>query len=180
MFLSLRPYNMAQMGSHFADMTIHDLDEARWMLGCRGGGGGGPGVVAKAAREPSRVFATMDEGRMRAAVTLRCADGCMVHIVNDRRCAAGYDQRVEVLGAGGVARHDALPKDPAEFFTERYAGAYEAALRCFLEEVVVGGGEPRVGPLDALHAANLARACDDSLRLGREVEVPALPGLLAN
>jgi predicted dehydrogenase len=30
---SMNVHGMVQMGSHFYDMTIHDFDEARWLLG---------------------------------------------------------------------------------------------------------------------------------------------------
>ena len=182
---------ITSMGSHFADMTIHDLDEARWMLGASmstttttsGGsaitattaGDGGGGFYYSGRREPNRVYATMNDEKTRATVVLKTPEGQHCVIVNDRTCALGYDQRVEVAGGGGITRLDKLPKDPDCFFSERYAGAYLAAMRSFLVNVVVKGGQPEVDVMDALHAANLARACDESLATGREVEVPPLP-----
>ena len=119
----------------------------------------------------------MNDERTRATVVLKTPEGQHCVIVNDRTCVLGYDQRVEVTGGGGVARLDQLPTDPDVFFEERYDSAYKGAMRSFLVDVVVGGKAPVVGVLDALHASNLARACDESLAAGCEVEVPPLPPL---
>ncbi|MFO0404099.1 MAG: inositol 2-dehydrogenase, partial [Alphaproteobacteria bacterium] len=82
-------------GGLFRDMTIHDFDMARWMLG----------------EEPNEVFAyganLVDQaigaaGDIDSAmVLLRTPSGRMAHINNSRRASYGYDQRVEVFGSAG-------------------------------------------------------------------------------
>ena len=82
-------------GGQFRDMTIHDFDMARWMLG----------------EEPTEVFAwggaLVDRAVAEAGdidscmVLLRTASGRMAHINNSRRATYGYDQRVEVHGSLG-------------------------------------------------------------------------------
>src|SRR5690606_12538914 len=77
-------------GGLFRDMTIHDLDMARWLLG----------------EEPVSVFAsasTLVDPAIGAAgdvdtavVVLRTASGALCQVTNSRRCAYGYDQRIEV------------------------------------------------------------------------------------
>src|SRR5947207_14898016 len=71
------------------------------------------------------------------------ADGELCQITNSRRCAFGYDQRVEAFGAGGmlsagnqtatsVRRAGASGTETAppylNFFLDRYATAHRAEL----------------------------------------------------
>lgn len=149
---------MQQMGSHFMDMTIHDYDEARWLL----------------EEEPVSVYATVTSDKMRAFVLLRTESERMCQIVNSRHCAFGYDQRVEVFGDNGRAAEDGLPEDSSAFFVERYKEAYKRALHVFLSDVVLGKKPPPIGPRDALMASLLAQSSERSSQEGREVHIPPL------
>src|SRR3954466_10729664 len=84
-------------GGIFLDMTIHDFDMARFVVGSE--------VVEVYARGTVRVdegFA--DAGDVdTAVVVLEHANGCLTTIDNSRQAVYGYDQRVEVFGSGGVA-----------------------------------------------------------------------------
>ena len=167
-------------GGLFRDMTIHDFDMARWMLG----------------EEPVEVFAyganlvdpaIGEAGDIDSAmVLLRTASGRMAHINNSRRAAYGYDQRVEVHGSGGrliagnrvpttveLADADAVTADkPLHFFLERYADAYRLELAAFLDAVEAGAPMP-VGAEDGRQALVLADAALRSLQEGRPVKVAA-------
>jgi myo-inositol 2-dehydrogenase/D-chiro-inositol 1-dehydrogenase len=174
------PEYLRASGGIFRDMTIHDFDMARWMLG----------------EEPVEVFAwgaalvdpaIADAGDVDSAmVLLRTASGRMAHINNSRRAAYGYDQRVEVHGSLGRlaagnrapttveladARGVALDK-PMHFFLERYAEAYRIELDAFLDAVAAGTPMP-VGAADGRQALVLADAAQRSLREGRPVKVTA-------
>jgi len=120
---------------------IHDLDMARWLL----------------AEEPTEVFAVgsclVDPaiGKLgdvdTAAVTLTTASGAICQITNSRRAVYGYDQRIEVFGAGGMLRAGnrtdttvevsdgtgVITDKPMFFFLERYADAYRIELEHFLD-----------------------------------------------
>ena len=165
-------------GGMFRDMTIHDFDMARWMLG----------------EEPTEVFATgaaLVDPAIAAAgdidsamVLLRTASGRMAHINNSRRAAYGYDQRVEVHGSLGrlvagnragttveQADAQAVSADkPLHFFLERYADAYRIELAAFIEAVAQGAPMP-VGAQDGRQALVLAEAALLSLRANRPVAV---------
>jgi myo-inositol 2-dehydrogenase/D-chiro-inositol 1-dehydrogenase len=130
-------------GGIFRDMTIHDFDMARFFL---------PDIV-----EVTAVGATLFDPGARehgdfdtAVTTLRAAGGAMVTIVNSRHSAAGYDQRLEAFGARGTLQVQNMPtslvsfsgeaqveaKPPYQaFFLERYAEAYAAELREFIQLV---------------------------------------------
>lgn len=167
-------------GGLFRDMTIHDFDMARWLLG----------------EEPVEVFAygaTLVDPAIGAAgdidsamVLLKTASGRMAHINNSRRASYGYDQRIEVHGSEGrltagnrtpttveLADANAVTADkPLHFFLERYADAYRIELNAFLDAVANGTPMP-VGAEDGRRALVLADAAVESLRTGRPVQVAA-------
>jgi myo-inositol 2-dehydrogenase/D-chiro-inositol 1-dehydrogenase len=138
-------------GGIFRDMTIHDFDMARFFL---------PEIVEVTALG-STLFdgGAREHGDFDTAVTLlRAASGATVTITNSRHSAIGYDQRLEVVGAGGMLQVanagtslvsfsgatvvEARPPYQ-EFFLERYAVAYAAELTEFLKLV---RGEPSTSP----------------------------------
>jgi myo-inositol 2-dehydrogenase/D-chiro-inositol 1-dehydrogenase len=167
-------------GGLFRDMTIHDFDMARWLLG----------------EEPEEVFAwgaALVDPAIGAAgdidsamVLLRTASGRMAHINNSRRASYGYDQRVEVHGSAGrliagnrtpttveLADARAVSADlPLHFFLERYAEAYRQELTAFLDALEHGAPMP-VGAEDGRRALLLADAALASMRDGRPVRVTA-------
>lgn len=165
-------------GGQFRDMTIHDFDLARWLLG----------------EEPVELFAygscLVDPavGRIgdtdSAMVVMKTASGKLCHINNSRRASYGYDQRLEVHGAKGrllagnrtattveLADAGAVTTDkPLHFFLERYADAYRAELAAFVAAVVSKKPMP-VTPEDGRRAIVLAEAAVKSLKTGRPVKV---------
>ena len=165
-------------GGLFRDMTIHDFDMARWLLG----------------EEPVEVFACgsclVDAMVMRtgdidsAAITLRTASGKLAVITNSRRATYGYDQRIEVHGSKGCLaagnriestvqqadQRGVAAAKPLHFFLERYADAYRAELAAFI--AAVRGKRPMpVGPEDGRQALVLAEAALKSLKSGKAVRV---------
>jgi myo-inositol 2-dehydrogenase / D-chiro-inositol 1-dehydrogenase len=165
-------------GGMFRDMTIHDFDMARWLLG----------------EEPVEVFAMGEclvDRKIGAAgdidsamVLLRTASERMCHINNSRRAAYGYDQRIEVAGAKGMLRAQNLgettvehfgPKGtvsdrPLDFFLERYADAYRAEMTAFLSSLKEKKPMP-VGARDGRQALVLAEAALKSHQTGQAVKI---------
>ena len=165
-------------GGIFRDMTIHDFDIARWMLG----------------EEVETVLASgsvlVDEAIGAAGdfdsanVILRCASGRQCAISNSRRATYGYDQRIEVLGSKGriealnahdtrveIATDQGYRRTPlVNFFMERYAEAYAAEIRAFVEALNTGSEPPTTGH-DGLMALALAEAAFRSATEGRVVRV---------
>ena len=84
-------------GGIFLDMTIHDFDMARFVVGSE--------VAEVYATGAVRVVPELAEiGDVdTAVVTLWHENECLTVIDNSRRATYGYDQRVEVLGADGMA-----------------------------------------------------------------------------
>jgi myo-inositol 2-dehydrogenase/D-chiro-inositol 1-dehydrogenase len=155
----------------FRDMTIHDFDMGRWLLG----------------QEPVEVTAhgscLVDPAIGAAgdidtaAITLRTAGGRLCQIVNSRRAAFGYDQRIEVCGARGMLRAGnrratsaehagatGYRRDPAlPFFLERYAEAYRLELDAFVRRLN-GEAADLVSGEDGIRALMIADAADRSMK----------------
>jgi myo-inositol 2-dehydrogenase/D-chiro-inositol 1-dehydrogenase len=167
-------------GGIFRDMTIHDLDMARFMLGEE--------VIQVAATgsrlvDPALMAACDDYDVVTAVLTT--ASGKQAVITNARQAVYGYDQRVELLGSKGmvisenplenlVSRHFAeatgIRAPLPNFFIERYRQAFDAEIDAFVD-VVANGTPVPVGFEDGRLALLLAEACIRSAAEGRSVSV---------
>ncbi len=167
-------------GGLFRDMTIHDFDLARFMLG----------------EEPEEVFAVggrlIDPGMMErlgdydsCMVIMRTKTGKQCQINNSRASTYGYDQRVELLGTAGMVISDnrrqhelrrfsaaqTQASDPyLDFFIERYREAFDAEIDAFVTSVERGEA-PEVDFEDGRRALVLAEAAMKSAAEGRFVNV---------
>jgi myo-inositol 2-dehydrogenase/D-chiro-inositol 1-dehydrogenase len=127
-------------GGIFLDMTIHDFDMARFLIGS----------------EVDEVY--VDGGVMvdpeigaagdidTAVILLRFENGVIGTIDNSRKAVYGYDQRVEVFGSAGAVRSgndypnttlisdaSSVHRDlPLNFFMDRYVESYVDELRAFI------------------------------------------------
>lgn len=170
-------------GGILRDMTIHDFDMARFLLG----------------EEPETVFATasvlVDPEIGRAgdydsvSVVMTTASGKQCAISNSRRATYGYDQRIEVLGAKGavaaenqrpvsieIANADGYTRPPLhDFFMTRYTEAYAAEIAAFIAAVSEGKKASPSGQ-DGLLALALADAALLSVKEGRAVKVSEVTG----
>ena len=99
---------MERSGGLFKDMTIHDFDIVRFLLGEE------PVSVSAAGSvlvDPEiATLPDIDSG----AVTLVTASGKIAQISNSRRATYGYDQRIEVLGSNGMARAENIHENTIE------------------------------------------------------------------
>lgn len=167
-------------GGLFADMTIHDFDVARWMMG----------------EEVSEVFAyaaNLVDPAIREAgdidtalVSLKYGSGALGAIDNSRRAVYGYDVRVEVFGSEGMVQVGNVPPTSASvaleqgvssdgplfWFIERFEQAYVNEMRHFVE-CVQRGTPPSAGPVDGRMPVLLARAANQSLAERRPVRIEA-------
>jgi myo-inositol 2-dehydrogenase/D-chiro-inositol 1-dehydrogenase len=128
-------------GGIFLDMTIHDFDMARYLIGSEvseiyaAGGVMVDPEIGKAGDVDT------------AVITLRFANGVIGTIDNSRKAVYGYDQRVEVFGSAGMVAISNNTPDTAVysnaegvhsslllfFFVERYTDSYIAEMRAFVE-----------------------------------------------
>jgi myo-inositol 2-dehydrogenase/D-chiro-inositol 1-dehydrogenase len=162
----------------FKDMTIHDFDMARWLLG----------------EEPVEVYAAGavmvdpaigNAGDVDTAKTvLRTASGKICVISNSRRSGYGYDQRIEAFCSKGLLRagnvlsstietwgEGGARSDPLQnFFLDRYAEAYRAEM-AHLVDVLEGKAKPLVGYADGIQALRIAEAAMQSHQSARMVRI---------
>jgi len=165
-------------GGMFRDMTIHDFDIARWLLG--------EDVDAVVATSSVLVDPAIGAaGDVDSAnVILTTASGRQCTISNSRRAAYGYDQRIEVLGAQGavaventhksrivVADAQGYKRPPLQdFFMTRYADAYAAEIEDFV--AWLGGADIDLpSGQDGLMALALAEAAERSVKEKRVVQM---------
>ena len=173
---SPRPEFLAGSGGFFVDVTIHDLDVARWLVGEV------VEVAAHGAALSDPGFAELGDIDT-AVVTLRFESGALGVIDNSRSAGYGYECSTEVVGSAATVRIDNPPlhhyrwltpgQDTAETvldFEQRYPWAYAAELESFAR-AVLAGVPPAVTGSDALAAFDLAQAADRSWRTGRPVRV---------
>ncbi|GAA4553221.1 inositol 2-dehydrogenase [Pseudonocardia xishanensis] len=177
------PGYVGTSGGLFRDMTIHDFDMARFVLGAQGGGE----VVAVSAMGSNLISEEIAQvGDIDGAVvTLRSDTGALAQITNSRRCSFGYDQRLEAFGATGMlsaqnqlptsVRYAGAERSEAaapylNFFLERYTTAYAAELDHFVA-AVESGTAPSPSFADGRAALVLADAAGVSLRTGAAVRV---------
>jgi myo-inositol 2-dehydrogenase/D-chiro-inositol 1-dehydrogenase len=166
-------------GGLFRDMTIHDFDMGRWLLG----------------EEPVEVYAAANclvdpalsshNDYDTAMVVMRTASGSQCHINNCRQAVYGYDQRLEVFGSAGMVMNDNLRpttlrrfnerttevREPLlNFFLERYAESYMRELDAFVDVVLQNKPVPVTGE-DGRRALMLADAALESARSGKPVKL---------
>ncbi len=165
-------------GGIFLDMTIHDFDMARFLIdGEVDEIYAAGGVMVDPAIGQAGDIDT-------AIITLRYQNGVIGTIDNSRRAVYGYDQRVEVFGSEGMVMvsnqtpDSALVSDaagvhgslPLFFFVERYAEAYVAELKEFVE-CLRQDVDPSVTGIDGRTPVVMGYAAKKSYRENRPVKL---------
>ena len=170
-------------GGIFRDMTIHDFDMARFIMGeeFETVSAVGARLVSPTLMERCRDFDTV-------TVTLTTASGKQCVISNSRRAVYGYDQRVEAFGTEGMAISENHPENNTRlfaashtdskapllnFFIERYAQAFASEIDAFVD-AVEHSEPPAVGFDDGYKALLLAEAAILSVREGRPINLSEL------
>jgi myo-inositol 2-dehydrogenase/D-chiro-inositol 1-dehydrogenase len=165
-------------GGIFLDMTIHDFDMARYLIGS----------------EVEEVYAIGDvmidpeigevDDIDTALVTLRYSNGAIGSIDNSRQAVYGYDQRVEVFGSEGsilvtnrtpdnaiVSNADGIhAAKPLYFFIERYTEAYIAEMKEFVT-CILDDADPSVTGIDGRIPVVMGQAAWKSYRENRPVKL---------
>ncbi len=160
-------------GGQFVDMSIHDIDIARFVTGLE--------------IESVEAFGSLlgkQAGDFEAAgdwdttvLNLRFAGGALGSIVNSRQAGYGYDIHTDILGDHGglkvgYERHTPITRysretgaqhDYVPYFPERFAQAYSAELAAFIQAVQAGRPVTPTGQ-DGLAALKVALAATESAR----------------
>jgi len=167
-----------QSGGLFKDMTIHDFDMARFIMGC----------------EVTEIFATgscmidPEIGKVgdidTAMLILRFENGATAVIENSRKSVYGYDQRLEVFGSKGVLKIENPLKTNVsgsdesgthsdinlDFFIDRYETSYLLEMQSFINALINKTKMP-VDGIDGIHAVVIADAAYKSLKENRPIKI---------
>ncbi len=165
-------------GGIFRDMTIHDFDMARFLLGEEP-----VSVVATAAVLVDKAIGEAGDYDS-VSVILQTASGKQAIISNSRRATYGYDQRIEAHGSKGVvsaenqrpvsievANGEGYTRPPLhDFFMTRYTEAYANEIASFISAIEKGS---KISPsgADGLAALALADAAVQSVKEGKLVKI---------
>lgn len=168
----------AVSGGMFLDMTIHDFDMVRFLLGC----------------DPEEIFveaavlvdpAIGEAGDVDTAViTMKMKNGAIAVIDNSRKAVYGYDQRAEVFGSKGMAhtKNDTIStivisgeegivsEKPLYFFLERYMQSFAKEVNQFVEAIVHDTETP-VNVVDGLMPVLMGIAAKKSVEERRVVKL---------
>jgi myo-inositol 2-dehydrogenase/D-chiro-inositol 1-dehydrogenase len=176
------PYDyITRSGGIFRDMTIHDFDMARFLLGDEP-----VSVSAHASVLVDKKIGELGDFDS-VSVILSTASGKQCIISNSRRATYGYDQRIEVHGSEGmiaaenqrpvsieIANGQGYTRPPLhDFFMTRYLDAYANEIASFVA-AVNSRAKPSPSGHDGLVALTLADAALKSAREGRTVPVEPL------
>lgn len=164
-------------GGIFMDMTIHDFDMASFMVGAK------PiSIYATGGVNYNPAFTGIDIDT--ALITIKFENGVVCNIDNSRKCAYGYDQRLEFLGDQGMLSAENEKENQAslfnssglqsalckDFFIDRYTQAYSIENQTFIKCVQKNIEFP-VTAKDALIALQLAQAANLSLKQNKVIHL---------
>lgn len=165
-------------GGIFIDMTIHDFDMARYLIG-------------NEVEEVYAIAGVMIDPEIGAAgdldtaiITFRFNNGVIGTINNSRQAVYGYDQRVEVFGSKGVVKSDnntptrvqlinneAAQEDlPLHFFMDRYSDAYLKEMKEFIN-CIINDIAPSVTGVDGRIPVVMGKAARISYDQNRPVKL---------
>ncbi|HUV13153.1 MAG TPA: inositol 2-dehydrogenase [Acidobacteriota bacterium] len=172
------PEYISVSGGIFLDMTIHDFDMARYIVGSE--------VVEVFAK--GRVLIDKQIGELgdvdTALILLTFENGCLGVIDNSRKASYGYDQRLEIFGSAGMVQVDNCRRDTHElsdatgshkavlldFFMDRYIEAYAEEMKVFVQ-AVAGEIEVPVSGEDGLRSVAIGLAAKKSVAENRPVKL---------
>jgi myo-inositol 2-dehydrogenase/D-chiro-inositol 1-dehydrogenase len=166
-------------GGIFLDMTIHDFDMARYLMGSEVS----QIFVAAGVMVDEAIGAAGDVDT--AVITLWFENGAIGTIDNSRQAVYGYDQRVEMFGSEGMVRvgnntpdtHEyssragVMSAKPVYFFLERYTESFVAEMQAFVASIrddtppLVSGMDGRIPVVMGL-AASKSYEQNRPVRLG--------------
>ena len=168
----------AVSGGMFLDMTIHDFDMVRFLVGCD----------AEEIYVQSAVLVDPAIGEAgdvdTAVITLKMENGAIAVIDNSRRAAYGYDQRAEVFGSKGMVAtaNDTLStavlsnaegvtgEKPLYFFLERYMQSFATEVKGFIN-AIENDTDTLVGVEDGLKPVLMGIAAKKSVLEHRPVKL---------
>lgn len=165
-------------GGMFLDMTIHDFDMARFLIGSEI-----TEIYASGSVLIDPIFSKYEDIDT-ATILLKFSNDVLGVIDNSRQAVYGYDQRIEVFGSLGSASADnnkptnttlstkagIMSDKPLYFFLERYKESFVAEIQAFYE-AIVHDELPPVSGKDGLLSVVIGLAAHESMRENKPVKI---------
>ena len=177
-------------GGVFKDQCVHDLDMARYLMGCEP-----QEILALGTNHVDKSLLGLDEDAERydtSAILIRFQNDKTAIIDTCRQAPYGHDQRAEVLGTKGmIMTENVYPstarvylKDftgnadmPYDFFMSRYKEAYVTETKAFVQALWNDEPAPCTGE-DGLVALIMAIAAGRSAKEKRWVRFSEIPEMV--
>jgi inositol 2-dehydrogenase len=172
-------------GGIFADVTLHDFDVARWLVGEVSE------VYATGSALSDPAIAEVAGDVDNAVVVLQFANGALGLIDNSRASGYGYEASLEVMGSRSTLRIGAAAQrvtgvemladahrrtDVGTDFVGRFADGYVGAVAAFVGAVATDSAPSPTGE-DAIAAFSLALAAQESMDTKRPIKMAVVaPG----
>ena len=168
-------------GGLFLDMSIHDIDLARWYMDSEV-----EQVWAIGGAYEYPEFNELNDAETGAAMA-KFKNGGMGIFVAGRNCAHGYHIETEIIGTKGTLRIGTTPdknlvtvfddrgvnKECAGGFLERFEDAYLGEVKEFVD-CVLNNRKPAVTVEDGVLSTIVGYACKESFETGKLVDVKYL------
>lgn len=165
-------------GSIYRDLHVHDFDIATWFADSEA-----ESVFATHRVREHKQYAEFDDGDV-SLIHLVTKNGVQIAISGTRHDPRGHDVRLEVFGsrdtvaAGLSSRTPLLPLDeqsliagqPWGGFIERFRDAFREETAAYVRWLSEGGDNP-CPPRSAIHATEVALACEMSAKEQRVVTI---------
>ncbi len=163
----------SQSGGLIVDLSIHDIDLARWLVGSEVTRVSAEGALRVC--EKIRALGDIDN----AVVNMRFDNNSLGNIETSRHAFYGYDVRSEVLGSKGglhigmlrytpvlvMTREGGVQHDVVPYFLERFGEAYRREIQHFVDSIRAGKA-PSITGRDGLYAIEIGAAATYSAKVG--------------
>lgn len=165
-------------GGVFLDMSVHDIDLARWFIGSEP-----ENVYAIGGCYAHPEFAKYKDGD-NVSCLMKFRNGAMGFLFSGRTAPHGYNVETEIIGTEGILRIGSVPqknlveildsygarKECSENFLERFSSAYLNEMQEFVD-CIQQGRKPDAAVYDGTRVLEIADACKQSFESGKLVSL---------
>jgi myo-inositol 2-dehydrogenase/D-chiro-inositol 1-dehydrogenase len=160
-------------GGQFLDMSVHDIDLARWFTGSEP-----ETVYAIGGCYAHPEFAASQDGD-NVSCLMKFKNDAMVFLFAGRTAPHGYNVETEIIGTKGILRIASVPqknlvevldehgvrKECSENFLERFDTAYVNEVQEFVA-CIIEGRKPEVTVYDGTRVSEIAYTCKAAFEQG--------------
>ncbi|MFK4785261.1 inositol 2-dehydrogenase [Fusobacterium sp. MFO224] len=165
-------------GGEFLDMSVHDIDLARWFMEDEP-----MQVWAIGGCYKHQEFGQYNDGDNVSAL-MKFKNGGMGFLFAGRTAPHGYNVESEIIGTEGILRIGSVPqknlveildnsgvrKECSQDFLERFKESYVNELKEFVD-CVINNRKPEVTVYDGTNCTKVAYACKESFETGKLIDI---------